>query len=65
MDDEDAYPSDRRWAHKRERWMRHWMRHIAAVPKGFLRYELLRLLSEKPMSGSEIMTEIEKRTDGH
>ena len=45
--------------------MRHWMRHIAAVPKGFLRYELLRLLNEKPMSGSEIMTEMEKSTNGY
>ena len=43
----------------------HWMRHMAAVPKGFLRYYVLRLLNEKPMSGSEIMSEIEKRTDGH
>jgi DNA-binding PadR family transcriptional regulator len=42
----------------------HWMRHMAAVPKGFLRYFVLRLLSEKPMSGSEIISEIEKRTDG-
>jgi len=39
----------------------HWM---ATVPKGFLRYYVLRLLSEKAMSGSEIMNEIEKRTDG-
>jgi DNA-binding PadR family transcriptional regulator len=38
---------------------------MATVPKGFLRYYVLRLLSEKPMSGSEIMNEIEKRTDGH
>jgi len=43
---------------------RHWMRHLAAVPKGFLRYQVLELLSEKPLSGSEIMNEIEKRTDG-
>ena len=43
----------------------HWMRHMAAVPKGFLRYYVLRLLNEKPMSGSEIMSEIEKLTDGH
>lgn len=42
----------------------HWMRHTAAVPKGFLRYQVLKLLSEKPMSGSEIMSEIERRTDG-
>ncbi len=41
-----------------------WMRHMASVPKGFLRYYVLRLLSEEPMSGSEIMNEIEKRTDG-
>jgi len=43
---------------------RHLMRHMAAVPKGFLRYHVLRLLNEKPMSGSEIMNEIEKRTNG-
>jgi len=36
---------------------------MAAVPKGFLRYYVLRLLSEKPMSGSEIISEIERRTD--
>ena len=43
---------------------RHWMRHMAMVPKGFLRYEVLKLLNEKSMSGSEMMGEIEKRTDG-
>ncbi len=37
---------------------------MAMVPKGFLRYEVLKLLNEKPMSGSEMMGEIEKRTDG-
>jgi DNA-binding PadR family transcriptional regulator len=37
---------------------------MAAVPKGFLRYYVLRLLSEKPMSGSEIMSEIGERTHG-
>jgi len=37
---------------------------MASVPKGFLRYYVLRLLNEKPMSGSEIMNEIEKLTDG-
>jgi DNA-binding PadR family transcriptional regulator len=40
------------------------MRHTAIVPKGFIRYQVLELLSEKPMSGSEIMNEIEKKTDG-
>ncbi|MBS7660071.1 MAG: PadR family transcriptional regulator [Candidatus Bathyarchaeia archaeon] len=44
---------------------RHWLRHMAAVPKGFLRYQVLELLNEKPLSGSEIMNEIEKRTNGH
>jgi len=43
---------------------RHWMKHTAMVPKGFLRYYVLKLLSEKPMAGSEIMSEIEKRTNG-
>jgi DNA-binding PadR family transcriptional regulator len=43
---------------------RHWMRHTAVVAKGFIRYQVLELLSEKPMSGSEIMNEIEKRTSG-
>ena len=43
---------------------RHWMRHMAMVPKGFLRYQVLKLLSEKPMSGSELMSEIEKQTEG-
>lgn len=43
---------------------RHWMRHMAAVPKGYLRYQVLELLNEKPLSGSEIMNEIEKKTGG-
>ena len=34
------------------------------VPKGFIRYQVLEALNEKPMSGSEIMEEIEKRTGG-
>lgn len=43
---------------------RHWRRHMAAVPKGFLRYQVLELLNEKPLSGSEIMSEIEEKTGG-
>ena len=43
---------------------RHWIRHTASVPKGFLRYHALKLLKESPVSGSEIMSEIEKETDG-
>ncbi len=42
-----------------------WMRHLASVPKGFLKYSVLKLLDEKPLSGSEIMNEIESKTDGH
>jgi DNA-binding PadR family transcriptional regulator len=40
------------------------MRHTAMVPKGFVRYEVLESLSEKPMSGSEIINEIKNRTEG-
>lgn len=40
------------------------MRHTAIVPKGFIRYHVLDSLGEKPMSGSEIMDKIEKRTNG-
>jgi len=41
-----------------------WMRHMAMVPKGFIRYRVLEALHEKPMSGSELMEEIEKHTGG-
>jgi len=44
--------------------MKKWMRHTAMVPKGFIRFRVLEALSEKPMSGSEIMEEIEKHTGG-
>ena len=48
--------------HHRE--MKRWMRHTAMVPKGFIRHHVLEALNEKPMSGSEIMEEIEKHTGG-
>jgi DNA-binding PadR family transcriptional regulator len=51
--------------HGHHRPFGHWMKHMAAVPKGFLRFYVLRLLNEKTMSGSELMSEIEKQTDGH
>ncbi len=44
--------------------MKRWMRHTAMVPKGFIRHHVLEALSEKPMSGSELMEEIEKHTGG-
>lgn len=42
----------------------HWSRHIATVPKGFLRYQVLKLLAEKPHSGKEIMDKIQQLTEG-
>ncbi len=44
--------------------IRHWMKHTAVIPKGFLRYFVLKLISLKPMSGAEIIEEIGKRTCG-
>jgi DNA-binding PadR family transcriptional regulator len=35
------------------------------VPKGYLRYQLLTRLKGKPMSGSEIMSELENETSGY
>jgi DNA-binding PadR family transcriptional regulator len=51
--------------HVRGHWMKHWMRHTAMVPKGFLRFQLLKMLLEKPMSGSEIMSQLESETNGY
>jgi DNA-binding PadR family transcriptional regulator len=44
--------------------LKHWIRHIACAPKGLLKYLVLEMLSEKPMSGSELMEKIEKDTQG-
>jgi len=44
----------------RHRRFRRLLRHTASVPKGFLRHYVLNLLREKPMSGSELMEEIEE-----
>jgi hypothetical protein len=48
----------------RHRRFRRLLRHTASVPKGFLRHYVLNLLREKPMSGSELMDEIEEETGG-
>ena len=62
--DEDAEQEN--WSRRRHgHLMRHWMRHAAMVPKGYLRYQLLTRLKEKPMSGSEIMSELENETRGY
>jgi DNA-binding PadR family transcriptional regulator len=37
---------------------------MAFVPRGFIRYYVLRLLSEKPMSGSEIIQHVEEKSGG-
>jgi DNA-binding PadR family transcriptional regulator len=42
----------------------HWGRQTASVPKGFVKYHVLRLLKDKPLSGSELMKEIEDQSDG-
>jgi DNA-binding PadR family transcriptional regulator len=44
--------------------LRQWLRHTASVPKGLLRFYVFKLLKERPMSGSEIMEEVEKQTGG-
>jgi len=49
--------------HPRVRHTRYWLRHTARIPKGFLRYQVLKFLNVKAMSGSEIMDEIDNRTE--
>ena len=48
---------------RRPRSHHHWSRRTSSVPKGFLRSRVLRLLNEKPMSGAEIIREMEEQTD--
>ena len=45
-----------------QRKTRHWSRRTSSVPKGFLRSRVLKLLNEKPMSGAEIIREMEDKT---
>ena len=40
------------------------MRRTAGVPRGLLRFLVTKFLKEKPMSGAEIVDEIEKETGG-
>ena len=47
-----------------KRPLNHWLKHTASVPKGMLKFYVFKLLKEKPMSGSEIMEEVEKQTGG-
>ncbi len=41
-----------------------WIKQTARVPRGYLRYQVLMMLREKPMSGSEIADQIEHETEG-
>ena len=43
---------------------RRWMKRTAGVPRGLLRFLVLKFLAEKPMSGAEIVEEIERETGG-
>lgn len=46
----------------RSRNHRHWSRRTSSVPKGYLRSRVLKMLNEKPMSGAEIIREMEDKT---
>ena len=43
---------------------RKWAMHTSRVPRGYLRYQVLQLLKEQAMSGSEISSRIEQDTEG-
>lgn len=47
----------------RSRNHRHWSRRTSSVPKGYLRSRVLKMLNEKPLSGAEIMREMEDKTN--
>ncbi len=63
MFDEDQKREDHS-EHPKGMFKRNWMRHTAMVPKGFIRFHVLKSLSERPMSGSELMENIEKHAGG-
>ncbi len=44
--------------------MSKWIKQTARVPRGYLRYQVLMMLRERPMSGSEIADQIERETEG-
>ena len=47
-----------------QKQMSKWVKQTARVPRGYLRYQVLTMLREGPMSGSEIADQIERETDG-
>jgi DNA-binding PadR family transcriptional regulator len=62
MSDDENEQSEQRF--HRPFGHRNWMRHTAMVPKGFIRFHVLEALNEKPMSGSELIEQIEKHSGG-
>ncbi|MFW9794136.1 MAG: PadR family transcriptional regulator [Candidatus Thorarchaeota archaeon] len=44
--------------------IRKWIQHTAKVPKGFLRYQVLHKLKERPMSGAELTEAITEEMGG-
>ena len=44
--------------------LQRWVKHTSRVPRGYLRYHVLQFLKEKPMSGSEITSQIEEHNRG-
>lgn len=63
MFDEDSEHEEHH-AHLHGVHKKNWMRHTAMVPKGFIRFHVLSGLSERPMSGSELMENIENQAGG-
>lgn len=47
-----------------QKTMSKWVKQTARVPRGYLRYQVLMMLREKPMSGAEIADQIERETEG-
>lgn len=44
--------------------LQRWVKHTSRVPRGYLRYHVLQFLKEKPMSGSEITSQIDEHNCG-
>ncbi|TET11010.1 MAG: hypothetical protein E3J86_03990 [Candidatus Thorarchaeota archaeon] len=44
--------------------LRKWIQHTAKVPKGYLRYQVLHKLKERPMSGAELTSAITEEMGG-
>lgn len=47
-----------------QKQMSKWVKQTARVPRGYLRYQVLTMLRDGPMSGSEIADQIEYETKG-